>query len=180
MAEAARVLDYEDYGYAQAIPAAPAGQRGRQAVQHPAQGTYSKEQVRPSQRAAAQAQAQRTPGISLFAIAGSVVVCALMVLVVLAQISYNQSASEVARLNGQLVALNEQHRRLEITFERVIDMNEIERYARDVLGMTRPSSRQIGVITATASDRGEVLAPPDRGELQSFGAFISSLLGHFR
>ncbi|MCL2366581.1 MAG: cell division protein FtsL [Oscillospiraceae bacterium] len=175
MAEAARVLDYEKYNYGSAAPA-------REHVPGTTPGVVeapqSEAQVRQSARArvAVAMQPQAQPGVSLFAILGTVVVAVLMFLVILAQISYAQIAAENARLGAQLSALNEQHRRLEITFESVMDMNEVERYARDVLGMSRPSAGQTVIISGVGMDRAEVLAPPQQGALREFGSFISSLL----
>jgi cell division protein FtsL len=177
MAEPARVLDYDYYNHGSA---APARQWRPQEAGIPVETPRSQERARLRERARAAEAVRKLPGISLFAIVGSITAVTMMVFVILAQITFSQTASEAARLNSQLMALTEQHRRLEIAFESVIDMNEIERYARDVVGMTRPHARQTAIIKSTSSDRGEVLAPPDRGELREFGTFISSLLDHFR
>ncbi|MCL2391490.1 MAG: cell division protein FtsL [Oscillospiraceae bacterium] len=179
MAEAARVLDYEKYNCGSA---APAKEVFVEEVPQPLETPDSHQRARQRQNAKAAANAKNAPGVSLFAIVGMVVVSVLMIFVILAQISYNETAAESARLNAQLLTLNEQHRRLEITFESVIDMTEIERYARDVLGMTRPiaSGEGVIVIQSTANDRAEVLAPPDQDSLRDFGSFLSSLLSHFR
>ena len=182
MAEAARVLDKEYYNHGSA---APAREVHPEDVHHeeghrPLEAPQSQERIRQRAKAKAAAATQSKSGISFFALVGSVVVTAMMILVVLAQITYSQTTSEAARLSAQLAALNEQHRRLEITFESVIDMAEIERYARDVLGMTRPQSRQTAVIQSASGDRAEVLAVSEQDSLRDFGAFISSLLEQFR
>jgi len=177
MAEAARVLDYEYYNHGSAAPA----REYPQEVQRPAEAPHSQERVRQRERARAADAAQSTQAVSLFAIVGTVVVSALMLFVVLAHISYSEIASESARLNAQLSALNEQHRRLEITFESVVCMNEIERYARDVLGMSRPGIGQSGIFLGSAADRAEVLAAPaNSSAIRDFGSFLSSLLEPFR
>jgi len=101
--------------------------------------------------------------------------------VVLAQISYNEIANETVRLNAQYEALTEQQRRLEITFESVIDMKEVERYARDVLGMSRPETDVVAIVYVAPNDRVEVLGgASEEGTLRGLGAFLSSLLDHFR
>ena len=177
MAEAARVLDYEYYNRGSAAPAREFAQEAPRPIETP----YAEERTRQRQRARVEAAAQNAHGVSLFAIVGTVVVAALMIFVVLAHISYSEIASENARLNAQLSALNEQHRRLEITFESVVCMNEVERYARDVLGMSRPGVGQTGILIGTASDRAEVLAiPSNNSAIRDLGSFLSSLLEPFR
>jgi len=105
----------------------------------------------------------------------------LMVFVVLAQINYNEIASETVALNAQYTALLEQQRRLEISFESVVDMKEVEQYARDVLGMSRPEADQIAVVYSMPADRVEVLADDSSDDpLREFGSFISSLLEYFK
>jgi len=178
MAEAARVLDYEYYSHGSA---APAREYTQEAPTRTVENPHSQERTRQRERARAQAAAENAHGVSLFAIVGTVVVAALMTFVVLAHISYFEISSESARLDAQLSALNEQHRRLEITFESVVCMNEVERYARDVLGMSRPGAGQVGIFVGTASDSAQVLAIPNNSSaIRDFGSFLSSLLEPFR
>ena len=178
-AEAARALDYEgQYSYGSAVPA-------REAFSNAAPGSLefpdANERIRRREHARAEAAAAlEAPSLSLFALFGFMFVIALMVFVLLAQINYSESAAETARLSAQLSELMEQHRRLEITFESVVSMKEIEQYARDVLGMSRPESYQIAVIQNAQGDRAEVLSVGGAGSLQELGAFISSLFEYFR
>jgi len=178
-AEAARVLEYPDeYIHGSAAPAGVgyAGQGVR-----PAGSPMAEELSRQRERARAAAAAQNVPGISLFAIFGSVFAAALMVFVVLAQISYNEIASETVRLNAQFASLTEQQRRLEIVFESVIDMKEVELHARDVLGMSRPDADQIAVIHNVQRDKVEIISTSGEDDsLREFGSFLQSLLGYFR
>jgi len=103
-----------------------------------------------------------------------------MIFVMLAQINYNEAAGEIVHLNAQLDRLTEQQRRLEITFESVIDMKEVERYARDERGMSKPEADQVAVIHNVPADRVEILDGSDEGALQGLGSFVSSLLDNFR
>jgi len=177
MAEAARVLDYEKYNHGSA---APAREYVPGAAPGPVETPLSEERTRQRKKAGTAEQMQNVPGVSLFAIVGTIIVVALMFFVILAQISYAQIAAENARLGAQLSALNEQNRRLEITFESVMDMGEIEAYARNVLGMTRPRAGQSIILTAPEPDRAMVLAPPEQNSIREFGTFISSLLDILR
>jgi hypothetical protein len=59
-------------------------------------------------------------------------------------------------------------------------MKEVEQYARDVLGMSRPDAHQIIVVNSLPGDRAEVIGVDERGSLREFGSFISSLIDYFR
>jgi len=178
MAEAARVLDYESrYNYGSA---APAREIYPDAAPGPQQAPGVQERIRQRERARAEAAAISAPGISMFALFGSVFVGVLMVFVVLAQISYNEAASETIKLNSQLSMLADQQRTLAIAFESVICMNEVEQYARDVLGMSRPENYQMAVLPSAISDRAEVLSAANAVSLRGLGSFLSSLTEYFR
>ena len=179
MAEAARVLDLDNEKYVYGS-AAPAREAYPEAPPRPIETPYGQELIRQRERDRAAAALENLPGVSLFAMLGSLFVAALMVFVVLAQISYNETATETVRLNAQLLQLTEQQRRLEITFESVINMKEVEQYARDVLGMSKPEPNQTTVLPGAPTDRAEVLAVEQRDTLRDFGSFISSLLDYFR
>lgn len=100
---------------------------------------------------------QKAPSVSLFAIVGFFAVASLMIFVMLAQVNYNEILRETARLHTHMDMLTEQHRIMSIAFESAINMDEIERYARDVLGMSKPESAQITVFRFQQPDRVEVI-----------------------
>jgi len=138
------------------------------------------ERTVPKERAAVNTRS--APSVSLVAVFGSLVVGVLMVFVIIAQISYNEVARETVRLKAQLRELQAQERALEVAFESVVNMKEIERYAKDVLGMSQHDARQGTVIQSTAQDRAEIIASEESREsaLRGFGSFISSLTEYFR
>ena len=177
-AEAARVLDYYDELYYGS--AAPAREVFEEPAERPVEIPLSPERTLQRQKARAAAAAQRTGGISLFAVFGSILAAALMVFVVLAQISYNETAAESVRLNAELQALTEQQRKLEIAYENAFDMKEIERYAKDVLGMSKPEADQIAIIHSVPEDKAEVIGEIETSPLEGFGSFLSTLLGYFK
>jgi cell division protein FtsL len=177
-ANAARALDYEsEYFFGSA---APAREIFDEPAARPVEIPIPQERTLQRQKARAAAAARNVPGISLFAVFGSLFAAVLMVFVVLAQISYNEAAAETVRLNARLQALTEQQRRLEITYENVIDMNAIERYAEDVLGMSKPEADQIAIVKSMPYDRAEVIDESDNSLLDGLGSFISSLMKYFK
>ena len=139
-----------------------------------------KERARRLERIKAVAERKTVPGISVFAVLGTVFVSVLMVFVVLAQINFNETAGETARLSAHLRDLSEKHRVLELSFESVIDIKEVERYARDELGMSRPDSSQVVVISATPRDTAMVVNTGQERGMQGFGEFLRSLTNYFR
>ena len=176
-AEAARVLEYpEEFIYGSAAPAAEIfAQPGPAQAETPA----------PRERAAAGARAKTAAdaahGISVFTFFGALFIAALMTFVVLAHINYNEVTNETVRLRAQLEKLTEQESKLKIAYESVIDMKEVERYAKDVLGMSTPDTDQVSVVQTVSGDRAEII---DNGSeanaLRGFASFISSLLDNFR
>jgi len=104
----------------------------------------------------------------------------LMVFVVLAQISYNEAAGETVRLNTQLMELTERNKTLALTFESVIDMKEVERFARDELGMSKPDGGQVIIFKSTPRDRAMVISSGEEQSTQGFGTFIRSLTDYFK
>ena len=174
-AEAAKALDYSnEYVYGTAIPKRRTDDfPDESAVEIPS----ARESLQPAERTAV----RRAPVLSLFSVFGALFVGALMIFAILAQISYNEVASETIRLNAQIKGLKEQERILEIKFESVIDMKEVERYARDVLGMSKPEAEQVAVIQSVQQDTAEIIT--NSGEerpLRGLGSFISSLAKYFK
>ena len=176
-AEAAKILDYSGSAYyGSASPAeAPYVRPAAEPVEIP----VPHEQTRTGERA--KTATQSVPIVSMFAIFGAVLAGIMMLFVVLAQINYNEIAGETARLNTQLGRLSEQERRLEIEFENVIDMKEVERYARDTLGMSKPSTDQVAVIGSLSADSVEIIETSgEESSSSGIGSFIQSLLQYFK
>jgi hypothetical protein len=103
-----------------------------------------------------------------------------MIFVMLAQVNLNEIIRETARLNAQLEILGEQRRVLSITFESVIDMDDVERYARDVLGMSRPDSDHYSSIRALPPDRVEVFdGTANEDGWREFSSFLTVLFDEY-
>jgi len=138
-----------------------------------------RERVRKPEKVIAAVAEKTFPGISVFAVLGTLFVSVLMVFVVLAQINFNEAAGETARLNNHLIQLNERHKVLELAFESVIDIKEVERFARDELGMSRPEAGQVLSISTTPRDTAIVFDPGEVRGVQGFAAFLKSLTEYF-
>jgi len=139
-----------------------------------------RERPRRLERTEAVPAKKTAPKVSIFAIFSTLFVSVLMVFVVLAQINFNETATETVRLNAHLTELNQQHRALELSFERAVDLRTIEHYAINVLGMTRPDASPVVEISRTPRDTAMVVQVEEDHGLQGFGQFIVSLTEYFR
>jgi len=123
---------------------------------------------------------KKVQGISILAVAGTLIIAVLMVIVVLAQVYYNDAVRETVRLNNHLAELSEGHRSLELAFVNAIDIREVERFARDELGMSRPDATQIIFLNSTVRDSAVTVEHTEQRNVESFMAFLMSLIDYFR
>jgi len=132
-------------------------------------------------RAKAQSNAKpKAQSVSILAVAGALVVAVLMIFVVLAQIYYNDAVRETVRLNEQLTELSERQRSLELAFVSAIDIREVERFARDELGMSRPDAGDVIFLNSTVRDSAVVVEQAEESTAESFISFLISLTEYFR
>jgi len=184
----ARALSNYNYGTAAPTIQAMVEAEARRMYAPPKRINNPREHVRrvekpraaPVARRRAVAVEKTAPKISVTAIFGTIIVSVLMVFVVLAQINFNETAAETVRLNAHIVELNQQHRALELSFERAVDLRTVEHYARDVLGMSRPDTAPAIIINSMPRDTAMVIPVEESNDLQRFGYFILSLLEYFR
>ncbi len=146
----------------------------------PAQKPAARPESRPASRQAQ--KAQRYYGVSLFAVAGFAVVAVLMVFVVLAHVRFNEISAETVALQAQMEELTEQERKLQITYEDIFDVNEVESYATNVLGMTKPGQDQIAVISAESQDKAVIVENSGDGSdtNENMASFLASLVSYFK
>jgi len=179
MESQARALNYYTHGsVAPTIQAMVDAETRR--MQMPQTKTSAKKKRIKKHEMAKAAVEKTIPGISVFAVLGTLFVAVLMVFVVLAQINFNETAAESVRLSLHLNELSERHRALELSFESAVDIKEVERFARDELGMSRPDAGQIIVISSTPRDSAIVLNTGEERGIQGFGNFLKSLTEYFR
>ena len=179
MGNQARALNY--YNYGSTAPALkPVDDAETKILDMPAKkNTTTKKRTQRFEKIKA-AAVEKVPGISVFAVLGALFVAVLMVFVVLAQINFNEAAGETVRLNQHINELTEKHKALELAFERAVDIKEVERFARDELGMSRPDAGQVIIINATPRDNAIILTNNDERNGQGFVDFIRSLTNYFK
>ncbi len=146
----------------------------------PAQKPAAKPQARPAPQKAR--KAQRYYSVSLFAAAGFAVVAALMVFVVLAHLKFTEITAETVSLQQRMDQLTEEERKLKITYEDIFDVNEVEAYATNVLGMTKPQQNQIAAISTDNQDKAVIVKnSADEGVArENMASFLASLVAYFK
>jgi cell division protein FtsL len=135
---------------------------------------------RPAHRTAR--KTRKAYGLSLFAVAGFALVAVMMVFMLLAHVKYSEITTETAALQEKLDTLTEEERKLKIAYEDAFDVNRVEEYATNVLGMTKPLDTQVATVVTTATDKAVVVdepAPEDGGGLD-IGSFLMSLVAYFK
>ena len=117
----------------------------------------------------------------VLAVLGVSIIGVLMIMVIVEHINYSEVAREVAGLNAEIRALQEQERRLGIQLESVVNMHDVERFARDILGMSNPEG-ETAVIRGNTHDRVVIVqyGVNERGLLSRFSAFISTAISSVR
>ena len=163
-----------NYGYeAAAVPEYAPDIPKRREAEQPEATTVA----RPRENARTAAQGY---SISLFSIFGTALVMVMFLFVVLAHMSFDATLDEQLQLEKRLASLSQQGTKLQIEFERAFDLNAIERYAIDELGMIKPAADQVNIVDSAPRDRAVVIAPEKEEGIRGFGAFISSLLEYFK
>ena len=140
------------------------------------------ERARERAKAKAQAQAEaasQTFGIPVLAIVGVLVVAALMITVLMGYIRLAQISGETSRVRASIAQLEERQEILEINYETTFNIEEIESYAVNILGMSRGLDEMYtgGVILA---DRAQILAEDETAGLGArIIGFLKSLPEYF-
>ncbi len=108
----------------------------------------------------------------------ALVVLNLLSYAMLAEISESTTAAE-----NNIIQLREEKAKLLVEYEQAFNMNEIEQYAINVMGMTRPSASQTVEVGSVKNDKAVVFTyetESDDGIISNITHFISSLLAYFK
>ena len=141
------------------------------------------EQLTPAQqKEREQATAHRARRLPLAAAAvGTVLLAVAAALVLLANAMVAQLSAENAALHRRENELREEHRELTVAYETCFNRGELERYATQVLCMSRPQQDQIRVLPEQQEDRVEKLDENlGRGTIsRELRTFLSALMEYF-
>lgn len=132
-------------------------------------------------RTHAHAAARARQGIPLFAITGILFSAALFVVAIMAQVQLVDISAQTVKLQSQLAELETEQSKLQIKYESVFNLTEIEEYATTKLGMQKPSADQIYYIDTSSADRAVVVAGGESsGFIDRVSDFISGIASYFR
>ncbi len=144
---------------------------------------YERELSRETVYARPAVRAERKPSKLLSA--ATVICCiaaaAMLVFVILSYAVYTDVKYNTSKLTQQLEELEDQRNKLLVKYENTFDMDKVEQYATTVLGMTAPTSGQVGRITTLAADHARVLDTRQEQKEAEHGliSFIASLTEYF-
>lgn len=121
-------------------------------------------------------------GISLFAIAGWASVAVLAVALLMSYIELNTIANQSYELRSQLEELEMEETRLMIEYESTFQLDEVEEYAINMLGMVRADDDQVKYLDNRAEDQAIVLAENNVsvGFSAKLKSFFTSIAEYFK
>lgn len=138
-------------------------------------------QTRPEVHVRTHARAAARQGISAFAIIGCVCIACLCLLIIMSYIKLTEITEKSSGLTAQLNTLSEQETKLRLEYESAFDLNEIELYAINILGMTKAGENQVYYIQSRTDDKAEIIEKGENkaGILDSISSLLSSLADFF-
>ena len=154
MADAARTYKKAAYEYGSAAPA----------YDH-SFGTDKlpkvEEAVKPQERTPVKTRVNRAGrnkiGVSLIALFGIPAVIVSSVVMLSKYITLARISDEAVGLESQITQLSREKNRLHILYESTFDMEGVEEYAKNVLGMVKADGDQSSYVRSEKSDRVQIL-----------------------
>lgn len=96
------------------------------------------------------------------------------------KVELTKAIDENAVLKQELSDLNEANARLEIEYESLIDLSELEEYAKTALGMQKPESERIIQIDVEVQDKAEILKDSAKTETDKLVSSIMEYLSELK
>ena len=107
-------------------------------------------------------------GISPFAVLGTVVAALMVLTVLFSYVRLYETKSEIGALESELAALNEEQARLQSQYDNALDLEAVEKRAKE-LNMRQAGPSQIVYVQVDTTDTAEVYTAPEK---QNFFARI--------
>lgn len=96
------------------------------------------------------------------------------------KVELTKAIDENAALKQELSDLNEANVRLEIEYESLINLSELEEYAKTALGMQKPESEKIIQIDVNVQDKAEILKDSAKTETDKLVSSIMEYLSEVK
>jgi cell division protein FtsL len=114
------------------------------------------------------------------AVVGFGIAAVLLVFSLMGRVQLVMASDEASALSAQLSELREDQSRLLISYESTFDLNEVEEYAKNTLGMQKAQSDQVYYIGGDTPDKAVVLAGDDSGFTGRVLEFLDKIGEFFR
>ena len=118
-------------------------------------------------------RAVRRKGNFLTAVSCLAAAC-VMLLVLFAHQHLYEVTCQVAELESEFTAAQEQNVQLRSQYDNAVDLTTVEQVATTQLGMSRPAAGQTVYVNISGADRGEVLQKKAGGILTELSAFVGN------
>ena len=144
--------------------------------------TQAQPQVKTQTRTKAKAAAKPAYRVSAVSVLGVVVLLAVTVLILLAYVQLTEISAETTQMKNQLEDLQIQNEQLTMAYESTFNLNEIEEYATENLGLVKPSAEQVKILNVYNGDKAVILDSGSQievGGLESVWSFLLSLKEYF-
>lgn len=103
----------------------------------------------------------------------------MLVLVLMSYIQLTVISDQTVELKSDLTQLEEEASKLAFEYESAFGLKEIEKYAKEELGMIEPASSQIYYVESSLKDEAVVLADEGGEESKNILSGVISFLGTF-
>lgn len=136
---------------------------------------------RAHERARAQEAARaQTFGFPLLGVVGGLVAAALLVLMLLGYVQLAAISGETSSMRSSISRLEEENEAIRMEYEAAFDMDDVELYAINILGMSKPDANGQNNYTVIIGDRAQILAEDETaGVLARITGFFKSLTEYF-
>lgn len=104
---------------------------------------------------------------------------ALCALSLIARAEITRTAADCAALEARIEELTDRRARLIIEAEGEFQLQELEKYARDTLGMAYPRPEQVIYISVRESDSARILQREPEGKIQRLTGLIDRLMAYY-
>jgi cell division protein FtsL len=147
-------------------------------LERPREKVREREQVR-TRTAAKEQTAFGVPVLGIFGIA---IAAVMMVFVLFGYVQLAEISGEMGSLNSTISTLNEENAKLKVAYESTFNLNEIEDYAVNVLGMTKLADSNVTRFDIVKADKASILSEDDstNGILAGIESFFDTVREYFK
>ena len=119
-------------------------------------------------------------GLPVLGLIGGVAAAAMLVLMLLGFVQLAALSGQTNAVRAEIAALQEENEAIKVRYETTFDMDEIEMYAVNILGMVKGDTEDQVIYTSALGDRAQVLSKDETsGLLARLSAFFKDISEYF-